>query len=121
MAIRTKPPRARILCLNVLPKWLPSMKPVKDNAKVTTLITTAGRRIERLKMEKLNPTTKAKRMGFGLVICKRIVEAHGGTIIASSMLGKGATFKVTLPLCVKTGSDAASTAPEALTLNALNA
>ncbi|MGC8998467.1 MAG: ATP-binding protein, partial [Candidatus Bathyarchaeia archaeon] len=43
-------------------------------------------------------TTKAKGMGFGLSICKRFVEAHGGTITVKSTLGRGSTFKVTLPI-----------------------
>jgi signal transduction histidine kinase len=43
-------------------------------------------------------TTKAKGMGFGLPICKRIVEAHGGKIYARSTIGKGSTFTVTLPI-----------------------
>lgn len=43
-------------------------------------------------------TTKAQGMGFGLAICKRIVEAHGGTISVSTIRGKGTTFVLTLPL-----------------------
>jgi PAS domain S-box-containing protein len=43
-------------------------------------------------------TTKAKGMGFGLPICKRILEAHGGKIHATSTDGKGATFTITLPI-----------------------
>lgn len=43
-------------------------------------------------------TTKAKGMGFGLPICKRFVEAHGGKIYARSTIGKGSTFTVTLPI-----------------------
>jgi len=43
-------------------------------------------------------TTKAKGMGFGLSICKRIVEAHGGSIAVESRLGRGTTFMITIPI-----------------------
>jgi PAS domain S-box-containing protein len=43
-------------------------------------------------------TTKAQGMGFGLAICKRVVEAHGGKIMVESVVDKGTTFTVTLPL-----------------------
>jgi signal transduction histidine kinase len=47
-------------------------------------------------------TTKARGMGFGLPICKRVVEAHGGNISVESELGKGTTFAITIPLNPKT-------------------
>lgn len=43
-------------------------------------------------------TTKAQGMGFGLAICKRIVEAHGGTISVQTEKAKGTTFTVKLPI-----------------------
>jgi PAS domain S-box-containing protein len=50
-------------------------------------------------------TTKAQGMGFGLAICKRIIEAHHGEITVKSTLGKGTAFTITLPvehnLCIK--------------------
>ena len=55
---------------------------------------------DEVKARLFNPlvTTKAQGMGFGLAICKRIVEAHRGTIAVESAPGKGATFTITLPL-----------------------
>jgi PAS domain S-box-containing protein len=47
-------------------------------------------------------TTKAKGMGFGLAICKRIAEAHEGKISVESALSKGSIFTVTIPLKPKT-------------------
>ncbi len=43
-------------------------------------------------------TTKAKGMGFGLPICKRFVEAHGGSISVESTFRRGTTFTVTIPI-----------------------
>ena len=43
-------------------------------------------------------TTKAKSMGFGLSICKRIVEAHGGSINAESTVGKGTKITIVIPV-----------------------
>lgn len=37
-------------------------------------------------------------LGLGLYICRNIVEGHGGRIEAQSELGKGATFRFTLPM-----------------------
>ena len=42
--------------------------------------------------------SKYKGTGLGLVICKMIVEAHGGKIRVDSQEGKGSTFSFSLPL-----------------------
>jgi len=43
-------------------------------------------------------TSKAKGMGFGLAISKRIVEAHGGRVSVKSTVGRGSTFTVIIPI-----------------------
>lgn len=40
----------------------------------------------------------AKGYGLGLAIAKKIVDAHGGKIIAESRVGQGTTFRVELPV-----------------------
>jgi PAS domain S-box-containing protein len=40
---------------------------------------------------------QAKGMGLGLSVCKRIVEAHGGTIVANTPSDGGTEFIVTFP------------------------
>jgi light-regulated signal transduction histidine kinase (bacteriophytochrome) len=47
--------------------------------------------------QRLNAPRQYSGTGIGLAICKRIIEAHGGTITAESSPGKGSAFRFTLP------------------------
>ncbi len=49
-------------------------------------------------------TTKAQGVGLGLVICKSLVEANGGSIEVTSEEGRGSTFVIRLPRCESHGS-----------------
>ncbi len=46
----------------------------------------------------IKPTGGEKSTGLGLAICRKIVEAHHGTIVAENLPGRGCEFRVTLPL-----------------------
>jgi signal transduction histidine kinase len=45
-----------------------------------------------------NFSTKSSGTGLGLAICKKIIEAHRGSISFASIEGKGTTFVIKLPL-----------------------
>ncbi len=73
----------------------------KSDDNLEFVFSDTGVGISKKAMEKLwTPlfTTKAKGMGFGLAICKRIIEAHGGSISVKSVRGKGTTFTVAIPI-----------------------
>ena len=70
---------------------------VKGKLEIAFKDTGTGMSEETLsKLESPLFTTKAKGMGFGLSICRRIVEAHGGKISLESEIGKGTKVTVTI-------------------------
>ena len=100
-------------------------KRIEDNVEIIVADTGIGMTKE--VMEKLwTPffTTKAKGMGLGLPICKRIIDAHGGKIAVESEVGKGTKFTVTLPIepkAVEGGEKIWVNNPESLSLTTTKA
>jgi signal transduction histidine kinase len=79
----------------------------REGTNLTVSVTDQGAGIPREEIPRLfNPfergstkkTAGEKSTGLGLVIARKIVEAHGGTVSIESELGKGSTFSFTIPL-----------------------
>jgi signal transduction histidine kinase len=64
-----------------------------------------GKIFEEFQQVDSSNTRKKGGTGLGLAISKRMVEMQGGTITVDSELGKGATFRVSLPVRVEDLAD----------------
>jgi len=100
----------------------------KTNDAVKFIFKDTGIGMTKETMEKIfTPffTTKAKGMGLGLPICKRIIEAHGGKITVESAVGEGTTFTLTLPIKPETKKEGGEktwiSVPESLSLTTTKA
>ena len=73
----------------------------KSNGNIRINVTDTGTGIapeNRMRIFEPYFTTKPKGSGLGLAIARRIIEAHGGTIIVLSEAGQGCRFQITLPI-----------------------
>jgi PAS domain S-box-containing protein len=74
----------------------------RDEGKFLEIsITDTGHGIEERHMEDIfKPffTTKTRGTGLGLSLCKKILDAHDGTMSVKSKLGEGTTVELTLPI-----------------------
>jgi signal transduction histidine kinase len=71
---------------------------------------------ERFRQVDGSPTRQHAGMGIGLALARSLVELHGGTIWAESVVGKGSRFNFALPIRVgdrRSGERDAPTAAEA--------
>ena len=77
-----------------------SVKGEKMDGKTSLTISDTGTGVSEENMKKLfTPlfTTKAKGTGLGLAVCKRIIDAHNGSISVESVENEGTTFKILIP------------------------
>jgi two-component system sporulation sensor kinase A len=81
-----------------------TIKSTKVNNDVKITFSDTGSGMSKETLNKIGTplfTTKAKGMGFGLPISKRLVEAHGGSLSFESTIGKGTTATVFIPTKAK--------------------
>jgi signal transduction histidine kinase len=94
-AIKYSPPKTQI-----------RISAKKDGAFVMIGVTDQGKGLSQADQAKLFQSFERLRetsltnpgLGLGLLVCQRLVEAHGGRIWAESEVGHGSTFWFTLPV-----------------------
>ena len=99
---------------------LVTLRPDEANAQVVLRVTDTGMGIDADDLphifERFFRGDKSRQRanftggsGLGLSICQSIVQAHGGTIVAESTPGHGATFTVRLPMAGHESEQSADT------------
>ena len=81
-----------------------TIRSMKIDNGVKLILSDTGNGMARETLNKIGSplfTTKAKGMGFGLSISKRLIEAHGGSISFESIPAKGTTVTILIPTRVK--------------------
>jgi signal transduction histidine kinase len=76
------------------------VKAEKSGGEVVILVEDQGEGISPQNLENIfNPffTTKSNGVGLGLAIVAKIIDEHQGKITTTSTIGKGTTFRITLP------------------------
>ena len=74
---------------------------LEDKKMLELRITDSGQGISESDLKEMGRpffTTRAGKVGLGVAIAKRIVQAYGGELTYESRLGKGTTASVRLPL-----------------------
>jgi len=108
-AIRVDPDKMRRVFINLIENAIGAMpqggtltiSSKQSNGDVEIALSDTGSGMPKKVIENLwKPlqTTKAKGLGLGLAICKRITDAHGGTINVKSKTGEGTTITIRLPI-----------------------
>jgi PAS domain S-box-containing protein len=107
--LRVDPDRMKRVFINLIENAIDAMpqggtltiSSRKSGDNVEIVLTDTGSGIPEKVMENLwKPlqTTKAKGLGLGLPICKRIMDAHGGSMSVNSEVGRGTTLTIQLPI-----------------------
>jgi two-component system, LuxR family, sensor kinase FixL len=109
LQIRADPQLLKRVLINLITNAIQAM-PDGGNLSIHTQITPSGfvsisvkdtgvGISEKIRNQVFTPlfTTKPRGQGFGLAVCKRVIEAHGGTISFESTEGKGTNFVIAFP------------------------
>jgi signal transduction histidine kinase len=78
-----------------------TIKAQANDEKVQIIVEDTGTGIpEEIKPKIFTPlfTTKSKGQGFGLAVCKRVIEAQHGKVTFESQVVKGTKFIIELPV-----------------------